>query len=342
MNKKKSKEEIKEEIKELSQQFEEGLENLFQSDQYIQFLNIMAKRPKYSLQNNLLIYLQKPDATFIAGYRKFQNDYGHQVQRGEQGIRIFAPTIHKYKKSKKSDLKDEFSIINFDEAAPEEEKEERTYLSFHIVRVFDISQTKPVTVINEKGDEIISPKAQKLIDSLSYLDIAEIYADNEEFISILLTAISDAVPIPIRYNKLKKGLGGYFSFKDKDNLHIVLNSLYSGANIVETLVHEWSHYKLHNPYGESNEETKRIKNSDMEIQAESIAYIVLKHFGIDASCEALKYVASWSANKTTDDLKASMSVIQKTAADMITEIENILKPDVPFPIESGENQLSQC
>ena len=171
-----------------------------------------------------------------------------------------------------------------------------------------------------------------MIGSLSYLDIAEIIAEDESYTEKLLTAITDAVPIPVRYKELRKGLGGYFSFKDKDDLHIVLNTLYSGANLVETLVHEWAHYALHNPYGENSEEAKKTKNSDKEIQAESIAYIVLKHFGIDASCEALKYVASWSISKTTEDLKNSMELIQKTAAEMITIVENGLSKEYPLPV----------
>lgn len=98
--KKKSKEELREEVKELSQEFENGLEKLFQSDEYIQFLSVMAKRPRYSLRNNLLIFLQNPDATFVSGYKTFLNNYGHQVQKGERGIRILAPIVHKSKKRK--------------------------------------------------------------------------------------------------------------------------------------------------------------------------------------------------------------------------------------------------
>lgn len=322
--KKKTKEELREEVKALSEEFENGLESLFQSNEYIQFLNIMAKRPNYSLRNNLLIYLQKPNATFVAGYKKFLNEFGHQVQKDEQGIRILAPVVHKYKTKKEKD-EDNFEIMDFDHNDHDEsEIEERTYLSFRVIHVFDISQTKPVTVKNEKGEDILSPKAIKLIESLSYLDIAEINANDDGYVNELLTAITNAVPIPIEYKELQKGLGGFFSFRDKDNLHIVLNSLYSGANAVETLVHEWAHYKLHNPYSEDNEETKYARKNDMEIQAESIAYVVLKHLGIDASCEALKYVASWSASKTTDDLKKSMEIIQKTSADLIAAISNIL------------------
>lgn len=330
--KKKTKEELKEEVKKLSEEFENGLENLFKSDEYIQFLNVMAKRPHYSLRNNLLIFLQKPNATFVAGYKKFLNDYGHQVQKDERGICILAPIVHKYKAKKKKDNNTDFELIDLNTDDQDEQEKEQTYLSFRVVRVFDISQTKPVTVKDKNGKDIISPKAQKLLDSLSYLDIAEIYADDEESVNKLLTAITEAVPIPIRYKELQQGLGGYFTFKDKNDLHIVLNSRYSGANTVETLVHEWAHYALHNPYGENSEEAKKTKKGDKEIQAESIAYIVLKHFGIDASCEALKYVASWSASKTTEDLKESMTIIQKTAAALITAVENILKVDVPFPI----------
>lgn len=326
--KKKTKEELQQEVKELSNEFKEGLENLFQSNEYMEFLNFMARRYDYSFRNSLLIYLQKPNATYVAGYSKFLKEYDMQVQKDEKGIRIFAPIIKKYKVAEKATSKDK--------EPQEDQEEEREYISFRIVRVFDISQTKPLTVKNEKGEDIISPKAQKFLDSLSFLTTAEIKAPDEIDIERLITAVTAAVPIPIRYRPLQEGLGGYFSFKDKDDLHIVLNSIYGSGNTFETLVHEWTHYELHNPYGENGEEAKKTKKKDREIQAESSAYIVLKHFGIDASCEALKYVASWSKTKTTDDLKESMEIIQKIAAKLITAIEDSLQEEPPSPILKDE------
>lgn len=318
---KKSKEQLLNEVKEIYQDLEEGLKGLFHSEDYIHFLNTMAARPSYSFQNSLLIYLQKPNATFIAGYRTFLNKYGHQVQSGEKGIKILAPIIYHKGKNKNQ----ESQITQLPEETKEQDKLKEEYLAgFRIVNVFDISQTKPVTITTEEGIEVISPKAQRLIKDLSYLSIAEIWAEDDEYISDLTNAIKKAIPIPILYSPLKNEMVGYFSYKDEKNLHIVLNSNFNAASLLTTLVHEWAHYRLHNPY---NEKCKPCTNHEKEIQAESIAYVVMKHFGIDCSCEAVKYIAHWSAAKNTKDLRKSIEIIQKTSSEIIAEIEDILLDD---------------
>ena len=113
-------------------------------------------------------------------------------------------------------------------------------------------------------------------------------------VKTLFDAIFQVIPIPVKQTELSKNLGGYFSFKNKDDLHIVLNSTFNSAKLLQTMIHEWAHYELHNPYSVSNELTKNASKYDKEIQAESISYVVLKHFGFDCSSEALKYVAAWS------------------------------------------------
>lgn len=320
-HKKKSAEAIRNEVNEAYAELENGLQELMTSEKYLDFLNTMAERPRYSFNNTVLVYLQKPDATFLAGYGKFRETYGHQVIQGEKGIKIFAPIIRK-KKNNLIEGEIEKSKDN------KEEKEEETIVGFRMVKIFDISQTKPIIEKTEEGNEIPCKKAQKLIDSLSYLKMVNLWAEDEEFQEELLAAAKDMIDIPVKEKELSPDLGGYFRFQDKDNLHIVLNNKFGITSRFTTLLHEWTHYHLHNPFKKETEWiTEKFKKQDKEIQAESVAYIVAKHFGIDSSPESFKYVASWSKEKDIKDLKTSMEIIQKTAATFIELIETRLETE---------------
>ena len=320
-HKKKTAEAIRNEVNEAYTELENGLQELMTSEKYLDFLNTMAERPRYSFNNTVLVYLQKPDATFLAGYGKFRETYGHQVIQGEKGIKIFAPIIRK-KKNNLIEGEIEKSKDN------KEEKEEETIVGFRMVKIFDISQTKPIMEKTEEGNEIPCNKAQKLIDSLSYLELVNLWAEDEEFQEELLAAAKDMIDIPVMEEELSPDLGGYFRFQNKDNLHIVLNNKFSITSRFTTLLHEWTHYHLHNPFKKETEWiTEKFKKQDKEIQAESVAYIVAKHFGIDSSPESFKYVASWSKEKDIKDLKTSMEIIQKTAATFIELIETRLETE---------------
>lgn len=320
-HKKKTAEAIRNEVNEAYTELENGLQKLMTSEKYLDFLNTMAERPRYSFNNTVLVYLQKPDATFLAGYGKFRETYGHQVIQGEKGIKIFAPIIRK----KKNNLIEGEIEKNKDN---KEEKEEETIVGFRMVKIFDISQTKPIMEKTEEGNEIPCKKAKKLIDSLSYLKMVNLWAEDEEFQEELLAAAKDMIDIPVKEKELSPDLGGYFRFQDKDNLHIVLNNKFGITSRFTTLLHEWTHYHLHNPFKKETEWiTEKFKKQDKEIQAESVAYIVAKHFGIDSSPESFKYVASWSKEKDIKDLKTSMEIIQKTAATFIELIETRLETE---------------
>ncbi len=320
-HKKKTAEAIRNEVNEAYTELENGLQELMTSEKYLDFLNTMAERPRYSFNNTVLVYLQKPDATFLAGYGKFRETYGHQVIQGEKGIKIFAPIIRK----KKNNLIEGEIEKNKDN---KEEKEEETIVGFRMVKIFDISQTKPIMEKTEEGNEIPCKKAKKLIDSLSYLKMVNLWAEDEEFQEELLAAAKDMIDIPVKEKELSPDLGGYFRFQDKDNLHIVLNNKFGITSRFTTLLHEWTHYHLHNPFKKETEWiTEKFKKQDKEIQAESVAYIVAKHFGIDSSPESFKYVASWSKEKGIKDLKTSMEIIQKTAATFIELIETRLETE---------------
>lgn len=320
-HKKKTAEAIRNEVNEAYTELENGLQELMTSEKYLDFLNTMAERPRYSFNNTVLVYLQKPDATFLAGYGKFRETYGHQVIQGEKGIKIFAPIIRK----KKNNLIEGEIEKNKDN---KEEKEEETIVGFRMVKIFDISQTKPIMEKTEEGNEIPCKKAKKLIDSLSYLKMVNLWAEDEEFQEELLAVAKDMIDIPVKEKELSPDLGGYFRFQDKDNLHIVLNNKFGITSRFTTLLHEWTHYHLHNPFKKETEWiTEKFKKQDKEIQAESVAYIVAKHFGIDSSPESFKYVASWSKEKDIKDLKTSMEIIQKTAATFIELIETRLETE---------------
>lgn len=320
-HKKKTAEAIRNEVNEAYTELENGLQELMTSEKYLDFLNTMAERPRYSFNNTVLVYLQKPDATFLAGYGKFRETYGHQVIQGEKGIKIFAPIIRK----KKNNLIEGEIEKN---KGNKEEKEEETIVGFRMVKIFDISQTKPIMEKTEEGNEIPCKKAKKLIDSLSYLKMVNLWAEDEEFQEELLAAAKDMIDIPVKEKELSPDLGGYFRFQDKDNLHIVLNNKFGITSRFTTLLHEWTHYHLHNPFKKETEWiTEKFKKQDKEIQAESVAYIVAKHFGIDSSPESFKYVASWSKEKDIKDLKTSMEIIQKTAATFIELIETRLETE---------------
>ena len=171
-HKKKTAEEIKNDVKNAYVELESGLQELMTSEKYLDFLNTMAERPRYSLNNTILIYLQKPNATFLAGYSKFREIYGHQVKQGEKGIKIFAPIIRKKKDT---------ALLEEDLEKNQEKKEEKTIVGYRMVKIFDISQTKPIMEKTEEGNEIPCNKAQKLIDSLSYLKMDNLWAEDEEF-----------------------------------------------------------------------------------------------------------------------------------------------------------------
>ena len=163
---------------------------------------------------------------------------------------------------------------------------------------------------------------------IAYLKMVNLWAEDEEFQEELLAAAKDMIDIPVMEEELSPDLGGYFRFQDKNNLHIVLNNKFGITSRFTTLLHEWTHYHLHNPFKKETEWiTEKFKKQDKEIQAESVAYIVAKHFGIDSSPESFKYVASWSKEKDIKDLKTSMEIIQKTAATFIELIETRLETE---------------
>lgn len=284
-----------EQIKEITDKLEKGLESLFQSDNYRDYLNTMSKFHNYSFNNNLLITMQRPDATYVAGYQSWQKNFGRQVGKGEKAIKIIAPSP--YKKIEETPLLDKNGnqMIGLD-GKPMTEKVEHIMPGFRVTSVFDVSQTS--------GAQL--PDICKQLDGsvIGYQDLQE--------------AISRYSPVPIIYDEVTSGANGFYSSESKS---ITVKIGMSEAQTLKTSVHEVAHSILHD---KDNGTKPHADSRTKEVQAESVAYTVCKHYGLDTSDYSFGYVAGWSSDKDMKELKASMETIQNTARDMINGIDEHL------------------
>ena len=290
---------MKERVKELTDKLEQGLKEVFESDNYKNYLNTMAKFHNYSINNTLLINQQKPDATLVAGYDSWVRNFDRHVKKGERGINIIAPAPFKTER--------EVPIINPEtgqpilkkDGTPYTEKKEVTIPYFKITRVFDISQTEgrdlPTIGVNELLKDVDG--AKDFIESLKKVS-----------------------PIPIEFGETNGDSKGFYSPVDNK---IVVKDGMSDAQTIKTMVHEISHAKLHNP--DRAEENAGKSKGTIEMEAESIAYIVCQHFGIDTSDYSFGYIAGWSEGKETDELKKSMNTIRETSSEMIYRVEGSMR-----------------
>lgn len=275
-------------VKEIIKTLEEGLTDLFQSNRYADFLKTMTNFHGYSLHNTILIALQNPEASLVAGYKKWQS-MGRHVKRNEKAITILCPCPHKVKKK----VLDKNGNAVLDENGKETEKE-FSIPYFRPGSVFDISQTdgEPVETLNPK----------ELTDSVD---------DYEAFIQKLL-AIS---PVPVYFEEITDGAKGYFSPSAKK---IVVQKDMPNLQTLKTLVHESAHARLHNL--EAMEEHVKDRETK-EVEAESVAYCVLTAFGFDTSEYSFPYIAGWSSGRDMKELKASMDLIRVTAGQIIDELQ---------------------
>lgn len=292
-------------IAEITDKLEKGIRDAFQSEQYKTYLNTMSKFHKYSASNTLLISMQKPDATCVAGYQSWKNDFGRHVKAGEKAIKIYAP--NPYKKIVEEPILDKNGRprIALDGSVLTRKKEEYIVKNYKVVNVFDISQTE--------GREL--PKLCKELDGT-----VERYADFKE-------AIKRFSPVPIENIPADTKEFGYYSSTNKS---IGVREGLSEVQTVKTSLHELTHSKLHDA-DTGTEATADIRTK--EVQAESVAYVVCQHYGIDTSEYSFNYVAAWSSDKDISELKSSMDVIQKTANDIINGIDQKLEE---IRMERGE------
>ena len=285
-------------VKEITAQLEAGVKDLFNSERYQDYLKAMSKFHDYSLNNTLLIVMQKPDASLVAGFNKWRDEFERHVKRGEKGIKILAPAPYKIKKEQEKLDPDGKPIIGED-GKPVTEQKEITVPAFKVVSVFDVSQTD--------GKEIPDIAVDSLTGSV------EQYED-------FFKALEQTSPVPVGFERIESGAHGYYHNAEK---RIALNEGESELQTVKTLIHEIAHAKLHDIdlNAPPEQQQERPSRRTREVEAESIAYTVCQHFGLDTSDYSFGYVAGWSSDKDIKELKASLETIRATASELITEID---------------------
>ncbi len=286
----------KQKVKEITDRLEEGLKELFEGEKYKSYLNTMSKFHNYSANNIQLIEMQCPDATYVAGYKAWQKNFERHVNRGERGIRILAPAPYKIKEEReKIDPVTNEPVLDRD-GMPVMEEVEIKIPAFRVVTVFDYSQTD--------GKE------------LPGLGVSELHGNVENYRDFMET-LSRVSPVPIRYEGMEGDRKGYFI----DLSHpIAIKEGMEEVQTVKTGVHEVAHAKLHAK--EVEQETGFAKDRETkEVEAESIAYTVCQHFGIDTSDYSFGYIAGWSSTKEMPELKSSLDTIRRTSSELIKGIE---------------------
>ena len=294
----------KERIKEITAGIEKGIQELFESDRYRNYLTTMSRFHRYSLNNVMLIHAQKPDATLVAGFNKWKNSFGRHVKKGEKGIQILAPTPYKIKQEEQK-LDPDTKLPLLDEnGEPVTEEKEVTIPMFKVVSVFDVSQTDG------------RPLPQ--ISSTLTGDVAEY--------EVFLEALHRTSPVPISFQAMEPGMDGYFAPKKQE---IFLREGMSQVQTICAAVHEIAHSKLHD-YEHMTEladdgETilvpgEKSRNTE-EVEAESISYAVCQYFGIETADNSFGYIATWSQGKELKELRASLETINKTSSGLISGIE---------------------
>ena len=282
----------------IMQSLESGVEELFTSNRYQEFLKTMAKFHNYSFNNTMLIAMQRPDATLVTSYKNWQS-MGRQVMKGEKGITIIAPAP--YKKMKEKEVLDENQrpIMGTD-GKPKTEQVEVTVPHFKAVTVFDIAQT---------SGEPIQTLAPELLT-----------AAVQDFDSFM-QAIQKISPVPIRFDEIDGNANGYYHNADKE---IVIKKGLSESQTLKTAIHETAHAKLHD---REIMESLGVEKDRLtkEVEAESVAYCVCSSFDLDTSDYSFPYIAGWSSSREMKEMKASMDVIRKTAGEMIDQLTEELE-----------------
>lgn len=284
-------------LKELLEQAEQGTKAVFESENYRNYLATMSKFHSYSFRNSLLILMQKPEATHVAGYAAWKKKFNRQVQRGESGIQIVGYSPRKVNVEQEKKDSSGNTIIGAD-GKPVMEKVTRQVPSYVPVSVFDVSQTE--------GEPL-----PQLVNELN--GSVEAYQD-------LMQAIRDVSPFPVSFEEIQGGAKG---FCDPVTQRIVIQQGMSEAQSVKTAIHEVTHADLHAP--EQNLIlADRTDRRTREIEAESTAFVVCEHYGIDTSDYTFPYLASWSSSKELAELQSSLETIQKQAGDLIDKIDTRL------------------
>ena len=347
----------RERLQEITAGIEQGIKELFESEKYMRYLSVMSKFHRYSVNNTMLIYMQKPEATLVAGFNKWKNQFARHVKKGEHGITIIAPTPYKKKiEEMKRDPDTHAPILDVDGKAVMEEKEIEIPM-FRPVKVFDVSQT----------------------DGKPLPELASSLSGTVPHYEAFLEALRRSAPVPIEFEAMAANMDGYFS---PDRQRIAIREGMSEVQTVSAAVHEVAHSKLHDPkkyeaeptwkivmvseggikhdyrldfateaeaeqaaaedgwrYVDENQfewrleveedhsavkQTARNRNTE-EVEAESISYAVCQYFGIQTGENSFGYIATWSKDKDLKELKASLETINKTSCELINDIERNYK-----------------
>ena len=347
----------RERLQEITAGIEQGIKELFESEKYMRYLSVMSKFHRYSVNNTMLIYMQKPEATLVAGFNKWKNQFARHVKKGEHGITIIAPTPYKKKiEEMKRDPDTHAPILDADGKAVMEEKEIEIPM-FRPVKVFDVSQT----------------------DGKPLPELASSLSGTVPHYEAFLEALRRSAPVPIEFEAMAANIDGYFS---PDRQRIAIREGMSEVQTVSAAVHEVAHSKLHDPkkyeaeptwkivmvseggikhdyrldfateaeaeqaaaedgwrYVDENQfewrleveedhsavkQTARNRNTE-EVEAESISYAVCQYFGIQTGENSFGYIATWSKDKDLKELKASLETINKTSCELINDIERNYK-----------------
>lgn len=291
----------KQKVKEITDRLEAGLKELFESEKYKSYLSTMSKFHNYSFNNTLLIALQKPEATLVAGYKAWQKNFERHVNKGEKAIRILAPAPYKIKEERDK-LDPVTGEMMFDEnGMPQKEETEVTIPAFRAVSVFDVSQTD--------GKPIPELEAQELLSTVE---------GYEDFVQALMNVF----PVPVSFEEIPGDSKGYFDTVEK---RIAVQKNMSESQTLKTMVHEVAHSMLHDKEVNQSMDVPAKDRNTKEVEAESVAFTVCQHFGIDTSEYSFGYIAGWSSGRDMKELKNSLDTIRRIASELITGIEGALQ-----------------
>ena len=309
----------KQKIQEITDKLEKGLKELFESEKYKTYFFTMSKFHNYSFNNTLLIAMQKPEATLVAGYKAWQKNFERHVNKGEKAIRILAPAPYKIKEEWDK-LDPVTGEMMFDEnGMPQKEQVEVAIPAFRAVSGFDVSQTE--------GKRILELEAQELLSTVE---------GYEDFVQALM----NVALVPIGFEDILVDSKGYFHTEEK---RIAVQENMSESQTLKTMVHEVARSMLHNKEINRDDlmEAPAKDRNTKEVEAKSVVYTVCQHFGIDTSDYSFGYIAGWSSDKNMKELKSSLDTIRKTASELITGIEGALR-ELQLNREMEKEQSKEC
>lgn len=286
-----SREKQADQLKEITDKLEQGVAEVFSSDKYKQFLDTMAKFPRYSVNNNILIMMQKPDAQICQSFTGWK-EMGRFVKKGEKGIKIIAPAPYTIQREQNKLDESGRPMMDHD-GEPIMESVEIKINAFKVVSTFDVSQTD--------GKELPSLGVDELMGSV-------------DGYGTFFEALKQSCPVPMTFEDIPGGAKGFYSQAEK---RIAIQKGMSEVQTVKTAIHEMAHQKLH----AIELGNKDLNRNSKEVEAESVAYTVCQHYGIDTSDYSFSYVAGWSEGKEMPELKASLDTIRRAASEMISSID---------------------